>query len=250
MPDHRSSVSTLPGLVAAADSDTDADTSAFRLVATDLTKVFSSGPEEVVAVDHVSFQWPRGTMIVVRGPSGCGKSSLLNLIGALDRPTSGAVVVDGIAVEQLSGRSEMTYRLRHVGFVFQSFNLIPYLTAMENVALPMELAGLDGASRRSRARSLLLAVGLKDAQHQHRPGALSGGQQQRVAIARAVANDPAIILADEPTANLDSKTGRVIVKLLRDLSREGRTVIVATHSAAIAQQADLVVTMEDGRLVH
>ncbi len=247
MPDQHSAVVAM--LDRRTGSDVPVTPPPFAVEATDLTRAFVSGPEQILAVNHLSFQWPRGKMIAVRGPSGCGKSSLLNLIGALDHPTSGGLVVNNVPVHLQSSRSEMAYRLHQVGFVFQSFNLIPYLTASENVMLPMELANLDAETRRNRARTLLDAVGLRESHQQHRPGALSGGQQQRVAIARAIANNPAIILADEPTANLDSKTGKVIVKLLGDLAREGRTVIVATHSGSVAQQADLVVTMEDGRIV-
>ena len=247
MPDQHSAVVAM--LDRRTGSDVPVTPPPFAVEATDLTRAFVSGPEQILAVNHLSFQWPRGKMIAVRGPSGCGKSSLLNLIGALDHPTSGGLVVNNVPVHLQSSRSEMAYRLHQVGFVFQSFNLIPYLTASENVMLPMELANLDAETRRNRARTLLDAVGLREPHQQHRPGALSGGQQQRVAIARAIANNPAIILADEPTANLDSKTGKVIVKLLGDLAREGRTVIVATHSGSVAQQADLVVTMEDGRIV-
>lgn len=247
MPDQHSAVVAM--LDRRTGSDVPVTPPPFAVEATDLTRAFVSGPEQILAVNHLSFQWPRGKMIAVRGPSGCGKSSLLNLIGALDHPTSGGLVVNNVPVHLQSSRSEMAYRLHQVGFVFQSFNLIPYLTASENVMLPMELANLDAETRRNRARTLLDAVGLRESHQQHRPGALSGGQQQRVAIARAIANNPAIILADEPTANLDSKTGKVIVKMLGDLAREGRTVIVATHSGSVAQQADLVVTMEDGRIV-
>jgi ABC-type lipoprotein export system ATPase subunit len=214
-----------------------------------LVKHFTSGPEDVKAVDGVSFRLPRGKMIALRGPSGCGKSTLLNLLGALDRPTSGSLVVDGVDVGTLAGRGEVGYRRQTVGFVFQSFNLIPQLTALENVMLPMEFGDLGRHDQAERARLLLRQVGLGNDRHSHRPAKLSGGQQQRVAIARAVANDPPIVLADEPTANLDAKTGRLIVDLLRELTRSGRTVIVATHDGAIASRADLILQMEDGRII-
>jgi ABC-type lipoprotein export system ATPase subunit len=220
------------------------------VVAEALAKHFSSGPEEVRAVDEISFRFPRGKMIAVRGSSGSGKSTLLNLLGALDRPTSGELRVDGVNVSTLGGRGEVDYRRRKVGFVFQSFNLIPHFSALENVMLPMDFIGLGGREQTDRARRLLKQVGIGNERQEHRPAKLSGGQQQRVAIARALANDPPLILADEPTANLDAKTGRVIVDLLHGLCREGRTVIVATHDTAIAGSADLVLEMEDGKIIR
>jgi putative ABC transport system ATP-binding protein len=219
-------------------------------VAQGLTKHFRSGSAVVRAVDGVSFRAPRGRIVAVRGPSGCGKSTLLNLMGALDRPDAGRLTVDGVDVGRLSGRGEVAYRRRKVGFVFQQFNLVPELSAIENVTLPMEFVGkgTNGASR-ARAGELLERVGIAQDRHGRRPAKLSGGEQQRVAIARALANDPPIILADEPTANLDSKTGRLIVRLLHSLRDDNRTVIIATHDEAIAARADLVLEMSDGRLV-
>jgi putative ABC transport system ATP-binding protein len=219
------------------------------IVANDLSKQFVSGPEDVHAVDGVGFELPRAILVAVKGPSGCGKSTLLNLLGALDRPSSGSLVVDGVDVGALSGKAEVEYRRRKVGFVFQSFNLIPWLTAIENVTLPMELNGGDKGGQEERARQLLLHVGIPRERQDHRPAKLSGGQQQRVAIARAIANNPPVILADEPTANLDQKTSRLIVTLLRDLSKEGRTVIIATHDSAISDAAQMILEMEDGRIV-
>jgi ABC-type lipoprotein export system ATPase subunit len=215
-----------------------------------LTKCFSSGPEEVRAVDEVSVSLPRGKMIAVRGSSGSGKSTLLNLLGALDRPTSGQLLVDEVNVSTLSGRSEVDYRRRKVGFVFQSFNLIPQLSALENVMLPMDFIDINSHDQAERARRLMRQVGIDSKREHHRPAKLSGGQQQRVAIARALANDPPLILADEPTANLDAKTGRIIVDLLHGLCQEGRTVVVATHDTAIAHTADLILEMEDGRVIR
>jgi putative ABC transport system ATP-binding protein len=203
----------------------------------------------VAAVNGVSFSLPRGKMIAIKGPSGCGKTTLLNLIGALDKPTAGSIVVDGIKVSELYGVSEVEYRLKKVGFVFQYYYLIPNLTALENVMLPMDLLGMKRNGQETRARQLLEGVGI-DASHQARqPTRLSGGEQQRVAIARALANGPAIILADEPTGNLDSKTSALIVELLRSLIQEGRTVIVATHDADIAAKADMVLEMKDGKVI-
>ena len=218
-------------------------------IAEELTKHFKSGPAVVRAVDGVGFRLPRGKMVALRGPSGCGKSTLLNLIGALDRPDSGRLIVDGVDVSRLSGGGEVAYRRRKVGFVFQQFNLVPQLSATENVTLPMEFVGGTNGTSKSRARELLRRVGLAQDRHERRPAKLSGGEQQRVAIARALANEPPIILADEPTANLDSKTGRLIVELLRSFRKEYRTVIIATHDPDIAAEADIILEMRDGRLV-
>ena len=204
----------------------------------------------MAAVNGISFKLPKEKMIAIKGPSGCGKTTLLNLIGALDKPTTGSILVDGIKVSELYGVNEAEYRLRKVGFVFQYYYLIPSLTALENVMLPMDLRGIKRRIQEAGARQLLERVGI-DASHQaRRPTRLSGGEQQRVAIARALANGPAVILADEPTGNLDSKTGTRIVELLYSLTtKEGRTIIVATHDADIAARADMVLEMKDGKLV-
>jgi putative ABC transport system ATP-binding protein len=204
----------------------------------------------VGAVNGVSFKLPKEKMIAIKGPSGCGKTTLLNLIGALDKPTTGSIFVDGIKVSELYGVNEAEYRLRKVGFVFQYYYLIPSLTALENVMLPMDLRGMKRKGQEAGARQLLERVGI-DASHQaRRPTRLSGGEQQRVAIARALANGPAVILADEPTGNLDSKTSTRIVELLYSLTaKEGRTIIVATHDADIAGRADMVLEMKDGKLI-
>jgi len=219
------------------------------VVASDLVKHFESGARAVRAVDGVSFRVPRGRMVAIRGPSGCGKSTLLNLIGALDTPDDGALRVDGVDVRGLTGGREVAYRRRKVGFVFQQFHLVPHLSALENVLLPMELAGDSGRDAGELAQALLRQVGLPDELHRRRPAKLSGGEQQRVAIARALANDPPIILADEPTANLDSKTGRLIIDLLQALRQDDRTVIIATHDAGIAAKADAILEMSDGKIV-
>jgi putative ABC transport system ATP-binding protein len=203
----------------------------------------------VAAVNGVSFSLPKGKMIAIKGPSGCGKTTLLNLIGALDKPTTGTIVVDGIKVSELYGMSESEYRLKKVGFVFQYYYLIPSLTALENVMLPMDLLGMKRKGQEARARQLLERVGLDAGRQVRYPTRLSGGEQQRVAIARALANAPAIILADEPTGNLDSKTSMRIVELLHSLTQEGRMVVVATHDADIAARADIVLEMKDGKLI-
>lgn len=219
--------------------------------ARDLKKYFKSGSVTVKAVDGASFRLPRGKIVAVRGSSGCGKSTLLNLVGALDRADSGELVVDGVDVLKLNGAAEVGYRRRKVGFVFQQFNLIPQLSALENVTLPMEfVADAGNGSQRERARELLQHVGLTEDRHERRPAKLSGGEQQRVAIARALANDPPLVLADEPTANLDSKTGKLILQLLQTLRLEDRTVLIATHDEAIAATADLILEMRDGRIVE
>jgi len=222
----------------------------YTAVSENLTKYFKSGPVTVKAVDDVSFRLPAGKLVALQGPSGCGKSTLLNLMGALDRPDSGRLMVGDTDVAKLSGRGEVEYRRRKVGFVFQMFNLVPQLSATENVMLPMELAGGGKDSElRARAAALLRRVGLPSDRDSRRPTRLSGGEQQRVAIARALANDPPLLLADEPTANLDSKTGKVIVQLLQSLRDEKRTVLIATHDDAIAKEADFVMEMRDGRLI-
>jgi ABC-type lipoprotein export system ATPase subunit len=222
----------------------------YTTVVQDVRKHFKSGGTDVLAVDGVSFKLPPGELVVLRGPSGCGKSTLLNLLGALDKPDSGTVTVDGIDVGKLSGGQEVAYRRRKVGFVFQMFNLMPQMSAIENVILPLELAGgISDAAMSSRAETLLRQVELAPDRWQRRPTRLSGGEQQRVAIARALANDCPLLLADEPTANLDSKTGAIIVQLLRTMATENRTVLIATHDDSIARQADDVIDMRDGKLV-
>ncbi len=203
----------------------------------------------VAAVNGVSFELPKEKMIAIKGPSGCGKTTLLNLIGALDKPTAGRIVVDGIKVSELNGVNEAEYRLRKVGFVFQYYYLIPNLTALENVMLPMDLRGMKRKLQEAGARQLLERVGIDESHQARRPTRLSGGEQQRVAIARALANGPAIILADEPTGNLDSKTSTRIIELLHSVTQEGRTVIVATHDADVAARADMVLEMKDGKLI-
>jgi len=219
------------------------------LVAADVRKVYELDGAQVAAVDGVSFALPAGSFTAVLGPSGSGKSTLLHLLGALDTPTAGELYVDG---EPLSGHSEAeltALRRQKVGFVFQQFHLIPNLSALENVMLPMDFAGRPKPLRRRRAAELLDRVGLSE-RVKHRPGRLSGGEQQRVAIARALANDPPIILADEPTGNLDRKTGEGIVALLGELTADDKTIVVVTHDEAIAESAQFVLRLEDGRLLN
>jgi putative ABC transport system ATP-binding protein len=213
-----------------------------------LTKVYADGAS-VRALDGVTLTVGEGEFLVVTGPSGSGKTTLLNLIGTLDRPTSGHVAVNGVDVSTLSGDALADFRREHIGFVFQLFNLIPVLTTLENVMLPLipYRRGLP-FNLGARAREMLEAVGLEK-RLDHLPGQLSGGEQQRVAIARALINQPQVILADEPTGNVDSKAGEEIVGLLRRLNREsGLTVVLVTHNITVAAQADRVVRLRDGRV--
>jgi putative ABC transport system ATP-binding protein len=214
-----------------------------------ITKKFSSGDSAVVAVNDISLTVPEGKFASIIGQSGSGKSTLLSLLGGLDRPTSGSIEVGDKDVTKLGDHALIAYRCRRIGFVFQSYNLIPNLTALENVMLPMEFAQVPRHDRKIRARELLDEVGITDAKQLRKPGRLSGGEQQRVAIARALANKPAIILADEPTGNLDSQTGKMIFDLLHSLTRsENTTIVVVTHDLSIAGRADVTFNLRDGSL--
>ena len=213
-----------------------------------LAKTYAAGALSVTALRDVSFTIERGGFVAVMGPSGSGKSTLMNILGCLDRPTRGRVVIDGVDLAALGGDGLAALRRRAVGFVFQSFNLLPRLTALDNVAMPTVYARLGRGERRRRAAALLAEVGLAD-RARHRPAELSGGQKQRVAIARALVNAPAIVLADEPTGALDSRTGLEIIALLQRLNREGRTVILVTHDPEVARHAGRILRFRDGRLV-
>jgi putative ABC transport system ATP-binding protein len=217
---------------------------------TNLVKKFQSGDGTVAAVSDISLAVPDGQFASIVGRSGSGKSTLLGLLGALDTPTSGSIKVGERDVTKMSDHDLISYRGKSIGFVFQNYNLVPSLTALENVMLPMEFAKVPKGTRRARAKQLLEEVGLEPDQMGRKPGRLSGGQQQRVAIARALANKPKLILADEPTGNLDAATGKMIFDLLHSLSRsENTTIIVVTHDQEIAGKTDKVFRLDDGKLV-
>ncbi|MFJ8431508.1 ABC transporter ATP-binding protein [Kitasatospora sp. NPDC094019] len=216
---------------------------------TEVHRSFGTGERAVHALRGVSFTIGRGELTALKGRSGSGKTTLLNLVGGLDAPTGGSITLDGTDLGSLDEDGRLALRRDRLGFVFQSFGLLPVLTAAENVGIPMRLRKVPAAQREERARTLLALVGLADHANQ-RPGELSGGQQQRVAIARALANEPDLIIADEPTGQLDSETGRSIMELLRAVVRsEGVTVLVATHDPNLMELADRVVELRDGRVV-
>lgn len=216
---------------------------------TDLRKVFKAYGESVVAIDGVNLDLSEGVFAAVIGKSGTGKSTLLSLLGALDRPTSGKIEIDGKDVTKFSDRKLIDYRRNQVGFIFQNYNLVPNLSALQNVMLPLEFAGMRRRERKKRASQILSQVELKGQKQRRKPSRLSGGEQQRVAIARALANKPKLILADEPTGNLDSETGKVIVDLLHDLAKSEKTTIIAvTHDQEIAKQTDCQYKLKDGKL--
>ena len=214
-----------------------------------LSKVFQSDSGDVKAVDNLSFSVADSSFASIIGKSGSGKSTLLSLLGGLDKPTSGSIEISGKDLTQYSDHELISYRAKDIGFVFQSYNLVPNLTALENVTLAMEFAHVPRKERKSRAESLLNQVGLTGGKQLRKPGRLSGGEQQRVAIARALANHPKLILADEPTGNLDSETGKLIFDLLHSLSRsEKTTIVVVTHDLSIAGKTDETFKLQDGKL--
>jgi putative ABC transport system ATP-binding protein len=219
------------------------------LTVENVSKSFTTPGGSVQALKDVNLSVKTGEFVSIIGKSGSGKSTLLSILGALDNPSSGTITVDDTEINRLSGSSQTQYRASKIGFVFQQYNLIPNLTALENVMLALEFGGYPSASRQDRAAQLLASVGIEDDQQQRRPSRLSGGQQQRVSIARALANQPAYILADEPTGNLDSATGKKIFDLLHDLSRSQKTtIIVVTHDLEIAGKTDRTFTLRDGKI--
>ena len=217
--------------------------------AEELTKVYQMGDSEVRALNGMSFTINKGEMLAIMGPSGSGKSTLMSIIGCLDVPTGGSYLLDGVAVENMDESELAEIRGRKIGFVFQQFNLLARTSALENVMLPLTYAGISGKERNNRALKALERVGLGDRTH-HAPNELSGGQQQRVAIARALVNEPAILLADEPTGALDSKTGVEIMELFQNLHKEsGQTVILVTHDSYVARHTDRIIKLSDGLVV-
>lgn len=213
-----------------------------------VTKTYLMGKVEVNALQGISLIVSKGEFVSIMGPSGCGKSTMMHIIGCLDRPTSGHVLLDDVDIDELDDDSLAEIRNKKVGFVFQTFNLLPKLNAVENVELPLIYAGLKPDERRQRALELLELVGLKERAF-HRPSEMSGGQSQRVAIARALANNPSIIMADEPTGNLDSKSGEEIIHLFKELNGKGITLIMVTHDQDIANFSKRIIRLKDGQVV-
>lgn len=211
-------------------------------------KVYTLGEEKVTAVDGVSLSIKKGDFVALIGPSGSGKSTVMNLVGCLDTATTGEIYLKEINIQKLTESDLAQIRGKSIGFIFQTFNLIPSLDALENVALPMMFQNIPRTIRMKKAKALLEQVGLKERMY-HLPNQLSGGQRQRVAIARALVNDPEIILADEPTGNLDTKTGDEIMDLLTSLNKKGRTIILVTHNPELTKLANKVMTLKDGKII-
>jgi putative ABC transport system ATP-binding protein len=217
--------------------------------AVDVVKTYTRGGETIRVLDGLALSVPRGEWLALMGPSGSGKTTLLNVLGGLDHPDSGSVIADGEDIEVLSARQLSSWRARHVGFIFQLYNLIPVLTAWQNVELPLLLTPLSRSERDGQVRTALRLVGLED-RMEHYPNQLSGGQEQRVAIARAIVTDPTFLLADEPTGDLDARAEREILDLIGTLHKDlGKTIVMVTHDPEAAERADRILHLEDGRLV-
>ena len=217
--------------------------------ATDVARVYPTGATVVSALDGVTLEVRRGEFLAVMGPSGSGKSTLLNILAGLERPTRGAVIVDGADLSAMDEVALATYRREKVGMIFQAFNLLPRYRVVENVALPLVFAGVPRERRLERARAVLDRLGMGP-RADHRPSQLSGGEMQRTAIARALVTDPALLLADEPTGNLDSANGEALLAVITELHARGQTVVLVTHDAGIASRAQRIVRMRDGRIVN
>jgi len=215
-----------------------------------ITKVYKSGNVETKALKDVSFSISGGEFVAIIGPSGSGKSTLMHILGCLDTPTSGQYFFEGKDVSQLSDDELADIRKKEIGFVFQSFNLLPRATVLRNVMLPLIYANISKSKREEIAKKALLSTGLDEKIFYHLSNQLSGGEMQRVAIARALANDPAIVLADEPTGNLDTKTGEVVLETFRNLNKQGRTVILITHEKYIAERAKRMISLRDGEIIE
>jgi len=215
-----------------------------------LTKEFKSGDSKVIPVNNISFNIDKGTFASIVGKSGSGKTSLLSLLGALEKPSKGSIIVDGKDITKLSDHALIEYRRDKIGFIFQQYNLIPNLTALENVMLPMEFAKIGSKERKDRAEKLLNSVGISNDKQVRKPTKLSGGEQQRVSIARALSNNPSLILADEPTGNLDSNTSKSIISLLHQLVKDTQlTLIIVTHDLNITKYTDVTFQISDGKLI-
>ena len=221
-----------------------------NIVTKDVIKVYRAGKSEVIALRGLDMHVADGELVAVQGPSGCGKTTLLNLLGGIDRPTAGRIEVDGSNLVDLSDAELVRYRLQRVGFIFQFFNLVPTLTAEENVELPMRLAGNGSSVRTGRRKELLELVGMTN-RAAHRPDELSGGEQQRIAISVALANDPPLLLADEPTGELDTKTGQEVLDVFRRLNQDlKKTIVVVTHDARVAHIAHRILEIQDGKILR
>jgi putative ABC transport system ATP-binding protein len=222
--------------------------SEFAIETNSVTKVYRIGKQDFKALNNITIKIKKGDFVAIMGPSGSGKSTLMNLLGCLDRPTHGEIILEGENLTRINDNSLADIRCKKVGFVFQTFNLIPTMSALKNVALPMTFNKINKSTREKAAIDLLRKFGLENWAN-NRPSELSGGQQQRVAIARALVNNPSIILADEPTGNLDSEAGQQVMKLLSSINKEGKTILLVTHDSSLIKYANKVINMIDGEIV-